>query len=164
MPLIVSEWERLPRPTRLDNRSRVASLFNGTPDILDSPTALRQGGLALATTRHEKAPPARSAVGIFAGAASCYAPDFARLINRVFRRTPPRMSGGSLKRRRLTPSRDRYQISKRRAADRFEHRAKSNPIPIQLPFPTAGIADLAQHSPGDLLCGSAVLCVDLWQA
>jgi hypothetical protein len=34
MPLIVSEWERLPRPTRLDNRSRVAYLFNGTPDIL----------------------------------------------------------------------------------------------------------------------------------
>jgi putative transposase len=44
-----------------------------------------------------------------------------------------------------------YQISKRRAAERFEQWAKSNPIPIQLTFPTAGIAELAQHSLGDLL-------------
>lgn len=44
-----------------------------------------------------------------------------------------------------------YQISKRRAAERFEQWAKSNPVPIQLTFPTAGIAELAQHSLGDLL-------------
>ena len=44
-----------------------------------------------------------------------------------------------------------YQIEKRRAADRFERWAKSNPVPIQLTFPTAGIAELAQHSLGDLL-------------
>jgi putative transposase len=44
-----------------------------------------------------------------------------------------------------------YQISKRRAAQRFEQWAKSNPVPIQLTFPTAGIAELAQHSLGDLL-------------
>ena len=44
-----------------------------------------------------------------------------------------------------------YQISKRRAAERFEQWAKSNSIPIQLTFPTAGIAELAQHSLGDLL-------------
>src|SRR5437764_9860234 len=69
--------------------------------------------------------------------------------------------------RRLPPGRDRlgelfcqekgvavkkqYQISKRRAAERFEQWAKNNPIPIQLTFPTAGIAELAQHSLGDLL-------------
>jgi transposase-like protein len=44
-----------------------------------------------------------------------------------------------------------YQISKRRAAERFEQWAKSNPIPVQLTFPTAGIAELAQSSLGDLL-------------
>jgi putative transposase len=44
-----------------------------------------------------------------------------------------------------------YQISKRRAAARFEEWAKSNPVPIQLTFPTAGIAELAQNSLGDLL-------------
>jgi transposase-like protein len=44
-----------------------------------------------------------------------------------------------------------YQISKRRAAQQFEQWAKSNPVPIQLTFPTAGIAELAQHSLGDLL-------------
>jgi putative transposase len=44
-----------------------------------------------------------------------------------------------------------YQISKRRAAQRFEQWAKSNAVPIQLTFPTAGIAELAQHSLGDLL-------------
>jgi hypothetical protein len=44
-----------------------------------------------------------------------------------------------------------YQINKRRAAQRFEPWAKSNPVPIQLTFPTAGIAELAQHSLGDLL-------------
>lgn len=44
-----------------------------------------------------------------------------------------------------------YQISRRRAAERFEAWAKNNPIPIQLTFPTAGIIELAQHSLGDLL-------------
>lgn len=44
-----------------------------------------------------------------------------------------------------------YQISKRRAAERFEQWAKDNPVPIQLAFPTAGIAELAQQSLGDLL-------------
>ena len=45
----------------------------------------------------------------------------------------------------------RYQIGKRRAAERFEQWAKSNPVPIQLTFPTAGIAELAPHSLGDLV-------------
>ena len=36
-----------------------------------------------------------------------------------------------------------YQISKRRAAQQFEQWAKDNPVPIQLTFPTAGIAELA---------------------
>jgi transposase-like protein len=44
-----------------------------------------------------------------------------------------------------------YQISKRRAAERFERWAKSNPVPIQLTFPTAGIAEMAQQSLGDLM-------------
>jgi transposase-like protein len=44
-----------------------------------------------------------------------------------------------------------YQINKRRAAEKFEQWAKDNPVPIQLTFPTAGIAELAQHSLGDLL-------------
>jgi hypothetical protein len=44
-----------------------------------------------------------------------------------------------------------YQISKRRAAAHFEEWAKSNPVPIQLTFPTAGIVELAQNSLGDLL-------------
>lgn len=45
----------------------------------------------------------------------------------------------------------RYQISKRRAAERFQRWAEANPIPIQLTFPTAGIAELAQQSLGDLM-------------
>ena len=44
-----------------------------------------------------------------------------------------------------------YQISKRRAAERFQKWAEGNPVPIQLTFPTAGIAELAQQSLGDLL-------------
>ena len=44
-----------------------------------------------------------------------------------------------------------YQISKRRAAERFQKWAEANPVPIQLTFPTAGIAELAQQSLGDLL-------------
>ena len=41
-----------------------------------------------------------------------------------------------------------YRINKRRAAARFEQWAKNNPVPIQLTFPTAGIAELAPHSLG----------------
>lgn len=44
-----------------------------------------------------------------------------------------------------------YQISKRRAAERFQKWAETNAIPIQLTFPTAGIAELAEQSLGDLL-------------
>ena len=44
-----------------------------------------------------------------------------------------------------------YQISKRRAVERFQKWAEGNPVPIQLTFPTAGIAELAQQSLGDLL-------------
>jgi transposase-like protein len=45
----------------------------------------------------------------------------------------------------------RYQISKKVAAERFQRWAEQNPVPIQLMFPTAGIAELAQQSLGDLL-------------
>jgi transposase-like protein len=45
----------------------------------------------------------------------------------------------------------RYQISKKVAAERFQRWAEKNPVPIQLTFPTAGIAELAQQSLGDLL-------------
>jgi transposase-like protein len=45
----------------------------------------------------------------------------------------------------------RYQISKKVAAERFQRWAEQNPVPIQLTFPTAGIAELAQQSLGDLL-------------
>jgi putative transposase len=44
-----------------------------------------------------------------------------------------------------------YQISKRRAAERFQKWAEANAVPIQLTFPTAGIAELAEQSLGDLL-------------
>lgn len=44
-----------------------------------------------------------------------------------------------------------YQISKKIAAERFQRWAEANPVPIQLTFPTAGIAELAQQSLGDLL-------------
>jgi putative transposase len=44
-----------------------------------------------------------------------------------------------------------YQISKKRAAEQFKGWAQSNETPIQLTFPTAGIAELAQQSLGDLL-------------
>lgn len=46
-----------------------------------------------------------------------------------------------------------YQISKRRAAEKFQAWAMNNTVPIQLTFPTAGIAELAQQSLGDLLRG-----------
>lgn len=45
----------------------------------------------------------------------------------------------------------RYQISKRRAAERFQQWAASNSSSIQLMFPTTDIAELAQSSLGDLV-------------
>ena len=44
-----------------------------------------------------------------------------------------------------------YQITKGRAVERFAQWAKTNEVPIQLTIPTAGIAELAQQSLGDLL-------------
>ncbi len=44
-----------------------------------------------------------------------------------------------------------YQISKRRAAEQFKGWAQNHETPIQLTFPTADIAELAQQSLGDLL-------------
>src|SRR5262245_53605676 len=46
-----------------------------------------------------------------------------------------------------------YQISRRRAAEKFRKFALSSPTPIQLTFPLAEIAELAQASLGDLLRG-----------
>ena len=45
----------------------------------------------------------------------------------------------------------RYQISKRRAAESFRDWAATNQKPIQLTFPTQGMAELAERSLGDLL-------------
>jgi putative transposase len=44
-----------------------------------------------------------------------------------------------------------YQISGRRAAEKFRKFALTNPTPIQLTFPLADVAELAQTSLGDLL-------------
>src|SRR3954451_3559775 len=46
-----------------------------------------------------------------------------------------------------------YQISRRRAVEKFQKLALANPTPIQLTFPLADIAELAQTSLGDLLRG-----------
>jgi putative transposase len=46
-----------------------------------------------------------------------------------------------------------YQISRRRAAEKFRKLALANPTPIQLTFPLAEVAELAQASLGDLLRG-----------
>jgi len=46
-----------------------------------------------------------------------------------------------------------YQISRRRAAEKFRKLALARPTPIQLTFPLAEIAELAQTSLGDLLRG-----------
>lgn len=46
-----------------------------------------------------------------------------------------------------------YQISRRRAAEKFRKFAVANPTPIQLTFPLAEVAELAQASLGDLLRG-----------
>lgn len=47
--------------------------------------------------------------------------------------------------------RKQYQISERRAAEKFQNWAATNTVPIQLTFPTAGIVELAQQSLGDLI-------------
>ena len=44
-----------------------------------------------------------------------------------------------------------YQISGRRAAEKFRKFALTNRTPIQLTFPLADVAELAQQSLGDLL-------------
>lgn len=46
-----------------------------------------------------------------------------------------------------------YQISRRRAAEKFRRFALANPTPIQLTFPLAEVAELAQTSLGDLVRG-----------
>lgn len=46
---------------------------------------------------------------------------------------------------------ERYQISRARAREKFCRWAKENPVPIQLTFPTADIVELAEQSLGDLL-------------
>ena len=46
-----------------------------------------------------------------------------------------------------------YQISGRRAAEQFRKWALASPTPIQLTFPIADVAELAQTSLGDLLRG-----------
>jgi len=46
-----------------------------------------------------------------------------------------------------------YQISRRRAVEKFRKLALASPTPIQLTFPLADIAELAQTSLGDLLRG-----------
>jgi putative transposase len=46
-----------------------------------------------------------------------------------------------------------YQISRRRAAEKFRKFALSNPVPIQMTFPLPDVIELAQTSLGDLLRG-----------
>jgi len=46
-----------------------------------------------------------------------------------------------------------YQISRRRAVEKFRKFALTHPTPIQLTFPIADVAELAQASLGDLLRG-----------
>jgi transposase-like protein len=46
-----------------------------------------------------------------------------------------------------------YQISRRRAVEKFRKIALASPTPIQLTFPLADVAELAQTSLGDLLRG-----------
>jgi putative transposase len=46
-----------------------------------------------------------------------------------------------------------YQISRRRAVEKFRKFALSQPVPIQLTFPLMEVAELAQASLGDLLRG-----------
>lgn len=53
-----------------------------------------------------------------------------------------------------------YQISRRRAAEKFRDFALANPTPIQLTFPLAEVAELAQASLGDLLRGVGKLFIE----
>ena len=46
-----------------------------------------------------------------------------------------------------------YQISRRRAAEKFRNFALTNPVPVQLTFPMTEMLELAQTSLGDLLRG-----------
>lgn len=46
-----------------------------------------------------------------------------------------------------------YQISRRRAAEKFRKFALTNPLPIQMTFPLPDVVELAQTSLGDLLRG-----------
>ena len=53
-----------------------------------------------------------------------------------------------------------YQISRRRAAEKFRKFALANPTPIQLTFPLTEIAELAQASLGDLLRGVGKMFIE----
>jgi putative transposase len=53
-----------------------------------------------------------------------------------------------------------YQISPKRAAERFRKFALANPTPIQLTFPLTEIAELAQTSLGDLLRGVGKMFIE----
>lgn len=54
-----------------------------------------------------------------------------------------------------------YQISRKRAAENFRKFALSNPTPIQLTFPIAEVAELAQASLGDLLRGVGKMFIEM---
>jgi putative transposase len=53
-----------------------------------------------------------------------------------------------------------YQISRRRAVEKFRKFALANPTPIQLTFPLADVAELAQASLGDLLRGVGKMFIE----
>jgi putative transposase len=53
-----------------------------------------------------------------------------------------------------------YQISRRRAAEKFRKFALTSPTPIQLTFPLAEVAELAQASLGDLLRGVGKIFIE----
>jgi transposase-like protein len=53
-----------------------------------------------------------------------------------------------------------YQISRRQAAEKFRKLALSSPIPIQLTFPMAEVAEMAQASLGDLLRGVGKIFIE----
>lgn len=53
-----------------------------------------------------------------------------------------------------------YQISRRRAEEKFRKFALSSPTPIQLTFPLADVAELAQASLGDLLRGVGKIFIE----
>lgn len=53
-----------------------------------------------------------------------------------------------------------YQISRRRAVEQFRKFALSSPTPIQLTFPVAEVAELAQTSLGDLVRGVGKMFIE----